>query len=161
MPANGTANLIPLQRGQNPRLVLPNHKERGASFETQLERIANMRGGEVDGGDGKVTLNLEAHAWYKLLRDSRNDKDFDLVQRANALAKFSDRLHGKPLQRQELSGSLDHNLTGFIAFADIKDFAAMKQAVAEGRYLPHEDGLIPNPDFKELAESSSESQETE
>lgn len=134
----------------NPRDIYPNHRERGPSFETQLERIANMRGGEVDDGDGKVKLNLEAHAWYKLLRDSRNDKDFDLVQRANALAKFSDRLHGKPLQRNEVSGSLDHNVTGK-RLAEIRDeeLPEVEKALLEKRLLLQGNMIVLNPDFIE------------
>lgn len=168
-----TAILQRYQRGYNPKSranLLPdfkpgtrNTKGKRPTLKTKIRRFL-----EEDIGtylfDGSP-INREDRLLLQAIEDAENCTE--PIDRHRALNIVLDRLYGKPPQttNTKLSGSLDHNLTGFIAFADIANFPggfpAMKEAIAKGQYLPCEDGVKLNPDFVEIAESGSESQETE
>lgn len=126
----------PFQPGFDPRRANNAGMQYEHSAEFILRKLLAKTGGKVDGVDASrfdVTLFL-------LIKDAM-DTNLAPIDRHRAVNTILDRIEGKPLQRQELSGSLNHNVTGKrLADLSIEELTEIQQNPT--RYLKAPDGTI-------------------
>lgn len=137
----------PFSPGNDPRRIIPNNtgKRYEHSAEYILRKLLSNSGGKVDG----VDASRFDVALFLLIKDAM-DTNLAPIDRHRAVNTILDRIEGKALQRNELSRSIEHNVTGKrLAELSIEELNAL--VANADRYLEAPDGTIIEVEYEETA----------
>ncbi|SRR6266576_939219 len=150
---NSIAALRPIQKGVNPRDILPHHKERSIGLRTKLSRAAQLTTKDID---GITELTYDEKIIIELLRKASGENETSEQGQLRAITEYFNRRHGKPIETQNLNLNGLLNISGRkVSELSVEERATVRAQIETGEVYLLEDGTVHDAEYEEMPNESN------